>query len=146
MVEIPSAAILIHYLIEEIDFVSIGTNDLIQYTLAVDRNNEKVAHFYQPLNPAVLQLIYNVAHACRQHGKGLSVCGEMAGDPLYTQLLLAMGVDDLSMQPSSIPAVKNVVLNTSPAVLKEIEKRLLSYCAIDTLRDFLAQEMEKANR
>ena len=92
------------------DFVSIGTNDLIQYTLAIDRADEAVAHLYDPWHPAVLQLIGQSIAQARAAGKGVSVCGEMAGDPAFTELLLAMGLRSFSMHPSQIPAVKQRIL------------------------------------
>lgn len=138
MIEIPSAAIAIDRFINDIDFISIGTNDLIQYTLAVDRNNEKVAGFYQPLNPGVLQLIKQVAQSCKKHDKSFSVCGEMAGDPLYTQLLLSMGVNDFSMQPVSIPRIKNIVLNTKTDRLTEIQNKIETCTSVNELHEFLS--------
>ncbi|WP_340138274.1 putative PEP-binding protein, partial [Stenotrophomonas maltophilia] len=87
-------------LLRHVDFVSIGTNDLIQYTLAIDRADEAVAHLYDPWHPAVLQLIHQSISQARAAGKGVSVCGEMAGDPDFTELLLAMGLRSFSMHPS----------------------------------------------
>ncbi len=141
MVEIPSAAIMIDKLLKEVDFVSIGTNDLIQYTLAVDRNNEKVASFYQPLNPGVLALIRRVAEEAGKQNKGLSICGEMAGDPLYTQLLLAFGINDFSMQPVSIPKVKDVVLHTKTEHLERINDHVFDFCTIAGLAGFLRKDL-----
>ncbi|WP_077035165.1 phosphoenolpyruvate--protein phosphotransferase [Pelomonas sp. KK5] len=110
MIEIPAAAVMLPLLLRHVDFVSIGTNDLIQYTLAIDRADEAVAHLYDPWHPAVLQLLASsIAHA-RQAGKSVSVCGEMAGDPAFTFLLLAMGLRSFSMHPSQIPAVKQRIL------------------------------------
>jgi phosphotransferase system enzyme I (PtsI) len=94
------------------DFVSVGTNDLIQYTLAIDRADEAVAHLYDPWHPAVLGLLARVISQARAAGKQVSVCGEMAGDPEFTQLLLAMGLRSLSMHPSQIAAIKQRVLRT----------------------------------
>ncbi len=146
MIEVPSAAIIIEDLIGEVDFVSIGTNDLIQYTLAVDRNNEKVASFFQPLNPGVISLLKKVISVSNKNNKPVSVCGEMAGDPRYTQLLLSMGVNDFSMQPVSIPGVKNVVLNTDKKCLKSIAQKLKSFNTVTELSDFLTQKFEAINR
>jgi len=137
MIEIPSAALIINELIAEIDFVSIGTNDLVQYTLAVDRNNEKVADFYQPLNPGVIRLIEMVVSACQKKGTPVSICGEMAGDPMIILALLALGVNDFSMQPVSIPRVKNVVLNTDIKRLKKILATLKTYSEISELENLL---------
>ncbi len=142
MVEIPSAALLIDQLLPEVDFVSIGTNDLVQYTLAVDRNNEKVASFYKPLNPAVLQLIRKVSRACVKRRKPLSLCGEIAGNPLYTQLLLSLDVDTFSMQPGAIAVVKNVIRNTTEEDLKEIRSRIFRFKRPENLEKYLRKRIE----
>jgi len=109
MIEIPSAAIMSDLLIQEVDFLSIGTNDLIQYTLAVDRVNEAVAYLYEPLHPAILRLIQTTVDACHRAGKWAGMCGEMAGDPQFVPLLLGMGLDELSVSVSVIPEVKKVI-------------------------------------
>ena len=110
MIEIPAAALILPAFLRHFDFVSIGTNDLIQYTLAIDRADEAVAHLYNPWHPAVLQLVARTIETARSMGKGVSVCGEMAGDPLFTELLLAMGLRSFSMHPSQIGAIKERVL------------------------------------
>ena len=112
MVEVPAAALMLPSLLRLFDFVSIGTNDLIQYTLAIDRADEAVAHLYDPWHPAVLQLIAQTISQARAAGKDVSVCGEMAGDPNFTELLLAMGLRSFSMHPSQVLAVKQRVLRT----------------------------------
>ena len=109
MIEIPSAAIMADLIIQEVDFLSIGTNDLIQYTLAVDRVNESVAYLYDPLNPAILRLIQITVEACHNAGKWVGMCGEMAGDPQFVPLLLGMGLDELSVSVSVIPEIKKVI-------------------------------------
>ncbi|MDA8422719.1 MAG: phosphoenolpyruvate--protein phosphotransferase [Nitrospiraceae bacterium] len=109
MIEIPSAAMIADLLAKEVDFFSVGTNDLIQYTLAIDRQNEHVAYMYEPLDPAVLRLLQRVSEAARQANIPLAMCGEMAGDPLYAAILLGMGFRRLSMNVASIPWVKRVV-------------------------------------
>ena len=110
MIEVPAAALTMPFLLQHFDFVSIGTNDLIQYTLAIDRADEKVAHLYDPWHPAVLRLIAGVIVAANAAGKYVSVCGEMAGDTAFTDLLLGMGLRSLSMHPSQISAVKQRIL------------------------------------
>lgn len=109
MVEIPAVAITCDVLADEVDFLSIGTNDLVQYTLAVDRVNERVAHLYEPVHPALLRLIRDVVGVAADKGKSVSVCGEMAGDMRYTPLLLGMGLRDFSMAPRAVLEVKRIV-------------------------------------
>ena len=120
MVEVPAAALTMPTLLRHFDFFSIGTNDLIQYTLAIDRADESVAHLYDPWHPAVLKLILNVISAARAAGKHVSVCGEMAGDVEFTELLLAMGLRSLSMHPAQIPAVKQRILRADSDRLSRI--------------------------
>lgn len=109
MIEIPSAALCADLLAPLCQFFSIGTNDLIQYLLAIDRGNERIAHLYDPANPAVLRVLKQVIDAARRHRVKVSVCGEMAGDPIYAPLLIGLGVDELSMTPPLLPAVKFLV-------------------------------------
>jgi phosphotransferase system enzyme I (PtsI) len=110
MIEIPAAALTLKIFLKYFDFLSIGTNDLIQYTLAIDRADESVAHLYDPLHPAVLQLVAGTIAECHAQGKSVSVCGEMAGDISLTRLLLGMGLRSFSMHPAQILAVKQEVL------------------------------------
>lgn len=109
MVEVPSAAIIADILAKETDFFSIGTNDLIQYSLAIDRSNENVSYLYEPLHPALLRLLKNVIDAGKAAGIPVALCGEMAADPIYAVVLIGLGLEIFSMNPSSIPVVKNVV-------------------------------------
>jgi phosphotransferase system enzyme I (PtsI) len=109
MIEVPSAAMIADLLAKEVDFFSVGTNDLIQYTLAIDRGNEHVAYMYEPLDPAVLRLLQRVSLAAHEAKVDLAMCGEMAGDPLYAAILLGLGFQFLSMNVASIPWVKKVV-------------------------------------
>jgi len=110
MIEVPAAALILPAFLRHFDFVSLGTNDLIQYTLAIDRADEAVAHLYDPWHPAVLQLIARTIAQARAMNKGVSVCGEMAGDTDFTELLLAMGLRSFSMHPSQIASVKQRIL------------------------------------
>jgi phosphoenolpyruvate-protein phosphotransferase (PTS system enzyme I) len=112
MIEVPASALMLPAFLRHFDFVSVGTNDLIQYTLAIDRADEAVAHLYDPWHPAVLGLLARVIAQARAAGKPVSVCGEMAGDPEFTQLLLGMGLRSLSMHPSQIASIKQRVLRT----------------------------------
>jgi phosphotransferase system enzyme I (PtsI) len=117
MIEVPAAALMLSKFLRHFDFVSIGTNDLIQYTLAIDRADEAVAHLYDPWHPAVLQLVALTIREARAARKGVSVCGEMAGDPAFTELLLAMGLRSFSMHPSQLSSVKQRILRADAARL-----------------------------
>ncbi len=117
MIEIPAAALSLRLFLKYFDFLSIGTNDLIQYTLAIDRADESVAHLYDPLHPAVLRLVADTIAECRAQGKGVSVCGEMAGDVTLTRLLLGLGLRSFSMHPAQILAVKQEILRADTSKL-----------------------------
>jgi phosphotransferase system enzyme I (PtsI) len=118
MIEIPAAALTLKLFLKYFDFLSIGTNDLIQYTLAIDRADEAVAHLYDPCHPAVLRLVADTIHECNVQGKGVSVCGEMAGDASMTRLLLGLGLRSFSMHPSQILSVKQQILRADAGKLK----------------------------
>jgi phosphotransferase system enzyme I (PtsI) len=126
MIEVPAAALTLPVFLRYFDYVSIGTNDLIQYTLAIDRADEAVAHLYDPWHPAVLQLLYSTIQQARQAGRGVCVCGEMAGDPIFTELLLAMGLRTFSMHPSQIASVKQRVLRADTRRLAPMVERVLA--------------------
>jgi phosphotransferase system enzyme I (PtsI) len=117
MIEIPAAALSLRLFLKHFDFLSIGTNDLIQYTLAIDRADESVAHLYDPMHPAVLHLIAETIAESHRQGKSVSVCGEMAGDVSMTRLLLGLGLRSFSMHPSQILSVKQQVLRSDCAKL-----------------------------
>ncbi len=125
MIEIPAAALSLRLFLKHFDFLSIGTNDLIQYTLAIDRADESVAHLYDPLHPAVLRLIADTIAECQAQGKGVSVCGEMAGDVAMTRLLLGLGLRSFSMHPSQILSVKQQVLRSDATKLALWAKQVL---------------------
>src|SRR5690606_21390665 len=124
-IEVPAAAIALPGFIDAVDFLSVGTNDLVQYLLAADRNNEALGELYTPLHPAVLRMLENVIRIARRRAKPLAVCGEMAGDPRFTPLLLARGLEDLGLRPGTVlelrHAIRACVLSTrracAPALL-----------------------------
>lgn len=135
MVEIPSAAIIADILAKEVDFFSIGTNDLIQYTIAVDRMNERISYLYEPLHPAVLRLIKNVIDASHRAGKWTGMCGEMAGDASMAPILLGMGLDEFSMSAVSMPRVKKVIRSLTMKEAEEIAAKALSFASPEEIRD-----------
>ena len=125
MIEIPSAAVMADVLADEVDFFSIGTNDLIQYMIAIDRGNRQVAHLYRPLHPAVIRIISYVAKIAKRKGIKVAMCGEMAGDPANIPVLLGLGIDELSMNPQSIPEVKNAIRCISIKYAKNFVKQIM---------------------
>jgi len=135
MIEIPSAAITADIIAKHVSFFSIGTNDLVQYTLAVDRVNDRVAHLYEPTHPAVLRLMKMTIEAGHARGIWVGMCGQMAGDPLMTHLLLGLGIDELSMAPSALPAVKDMIRSVTLAQAKRLaETALREETAADVLK------------
>ena len=141
MVEVPSAVALASHLIREVDFFSIGTNDLIQYLLAVDRNNSRVASLYEPLHPAVLRAIHDTVQAARGAGKWVGMCGEMASDPLCTLVLLGLGLDDLSMGPFFIPVVKRIIRSVPYAAVRTLARDVLGLSTIKEVKGYLFDGM-----
>lgn len=125
MIEVPSAAIIMDAIAKEVDFVSIGTNDLIQYTLAVDRVNENVAHLYDPIHPAILRLIKTIIDEGHKAGIDVGMCGEMAGDPEYTPILLGLGLDEFSASSAQIPKIKKVIRSLSLTDAKKAAEEIL---------------------
>lgn len=125
MIEVPAAALMLPRFLQHFDFVSIGTNDLIQYTLAIDRADEAVAHLYDPWHPAVLGLLAHTIRTAQAAGRHVSVCGEMAGDPEFTEVLLSFGLRSFSMHPSQLPTVKQRILRTEMASLAGLAERVL---------------------
>ncbi len=143
MVEIPSAALIIEHLADHVDFFSIGTNDLTQYTCAVDRTNERVAYLASPFHPAVLKLIDRTIQKAHEKGRWVGLCGEMAGDPLATPLLLGMGLDEFSMSPSAIPAVKELIRKLDTTKCKQIATDTLAQPGIQAVKDLLERYRAK---
>jgi phosphotransferase system enzyme I (PtsI) len=126
MIEVPAAAVVIDRFLGSFDFVSVGTNDLIQYTLAIDRADDEVAHLYDPWHPAVLHLLHHTISRARALGRGVSVCGEMAGDPAFTELLLAMGLRSFSMHPARIASIKQKLLRADTRQLQGLLPEVLA--------------------
>ncbi len=139
MVEVPAAAIILNRLIDHVDFVSIGTNDLVQYILAVDRNNEKVAHLYTPFHPAVISTIYEIVITCNKKNKPVCICGEAASNNYLVALFVAMGVKFLSMNSVSIPHVKNFILGIERKRLNHILKKVLTMDTSDEISEYLKE-------
>ena len=141
MVETPSSVILLDKIAALVDFVSVGTNDLIQYTLAIDRGNGKVASAYDPTHPAILRLLKTIIEITANAGLEASICGEMAGEPLYSLLLIGLGYRKLSMSAISIPIVKYVLINSSLDEAQDIAARALQITSKKKVNELLREHM-----
>lgn len=139
MIEIPAAALTVQAFVKKLDFLSIGTNDLIQYTLAIDRTDDTVAHLYDPLHPAVLQLVAHTIRTATRAGTPVAVCGEMAGDPALTRLLLGFGLREFSMHPAHLLAVKQQVLKTNLPEVQNLVGKMLKTEEPERMRALLAR-------
>jgi len=140
MVEVPAAALLADVLAKEVDFFSIGTNDLIQYALAIDRVNEQVSYLYEPLHPSVLRLLKRIIDSAHESGITVAMCGEMAGDPIYLPVLLGLGIDEMSMNPVAILEVKRILRGLNYKKCRKISHRLFNYTTVDEIKTFLKKE------
>jgi phosphotransferase system enzyme I (PtsI) len=145
MVEIPSAVLVARDLAKEVDFFSLGTNDLVQYVLAADREDESVASYYQPLHPAVLRLIASLAEVASQTGRPLTICGDIAGDPLYTELLLGLGLRALSVAPGEIPGVKHRIRTIDLGEARRFAQRVLELGTAAEVEDSVATRVLHAD-
>ena len=143
MVEIPSAALTADIIAKEVDFFSIGTNDLCQYTMAVDRMNEKIAYLYQPFHPAILRLIKMVIEAAHDEGKMVGMCGEMAGEPLAVLILLGLGLDEFSITASSIPHIKKIIRSVSLEKAQEVTEQIMKLSTIQELQNFMETTLKQ---
>jgi phosphoenolpyruvate-protein phosphotransferase (PTS system enzyme I) len=141
MIEVPSAAVIADLLADEADFFAIGTNDLIQYSLAIDRGNENVSYLYEPLHPALLRLIKGVIDAGKKAGIPVSMCGEMASDPIYAIVLLGLGLEIYSMNPSSIPVIKNVIRSVRYRDCKRIAEASLMKKTAQEIEEFIIESV-----
>ncbi|KFE68992.1 phosphoenolpyruvate--protein phosphotransferase [Hyalangium minutum] len=143
MVETPSAALIADRLAQEAEFFSVGTNDLIQYTLAIDRQNREVAYLYKPLHLSVLRSIQNIVGAAKAAGIPVSMCGEMGGDPIYALVLLALGFDELSMTAGQIPVVKNILRSASRAEAQALLNSAMELTTAEEIERYIRTEMER---
>ncbi len=143
MIEVPSAALIADILAKESDFFSIGTNDLIQYALAVDRVNEKIAHLYEPAHPAVLRLIKSIIDIGHKAGLWVGMCGEMAAEPVFALLLLGMGLDEFSASAVAIPEIKKVICSTNMDTAREIAEKALKLSSADQIQVFMTQKLKE---
>jgi phosphoenolpyruvate-protein phosphotransferase (PTS system enzyme I) len=143
MVETPSAALIADRLAQEADFFSVGTNDLIQYTLAIDRQNRDVAYLYKPLHLSVLRSLQSIVSAAKAAGIPVSMCGEMAGDPIYALVLLALGFDELSMTAGQIPVVKNILRRSSRQEAMELLEAAMRFTTAEEIERYIRTEMDR---
>jgi len=143
MIEVPAAVIVADELAKEVDFFSIGTNDLIQYALAIDRVNERVTYLYEPLNPAVLRLITQVVGIGHKSGIRVAMCGEMAGEPAYTLILLGLELDELSMPPSAIPRVKKIIRGSTLKESKMLIEKVMTFSLAAEIREYVDRYMRE---
>jgi phosphoenolpyruvate-protein phosphotransferase len=143
MLEVPAAALCVEAMLEEVDFVSIGSNDLIQYVMAADRDNPKVAHLCEPFSPAIMRLLDHVIRACNQRGTPVTLCGEMAGRPRCFLPLFGMGLRRLSMSPAFVPALKEVIRRTNLAVAQEIAERVLKIKTFGEMQAYLTRQAKR---
>jgi phosphotransferase system enzyme I (PtsI) len=139
MIEIPAAALSLNMFTRRLDFLSIGTNDLIQYTLAIDRTDDAVAHLYDPLHPAVLQLVAHVIRGANKTGVPVAVCGEMAGDERLTRVLLGFGLRQFSMHPAHLLTVKQQVLKSDLSEVTQLANRMLKTDDTDKMQALLVR-------
>lgn len=143
MVEVPSVIYQMEALASRVDFFSVGTNDLTQYLLAIDRNNPRVASLYDSLHPAVLRALMQIIAGANLAGKSVSICGEVAGDPVATLLLLGMGVSSLSMSAASMPRVKSVIRSFTVNEARRVLDDALQYDDATAIRAYLEQKLEQ---
>ncbi|MCG8430757.1 MAG: phosphoenolpyruvate--protein phosphotransferase [Candidatus Omnitrophica bacterium] len=142
MIEVPSAALTADIIAREVDFFSIGTNDLIQYSLAVDRANEKVAYLYEPAHPAVLRIIKSVIDAAHKANIPVAMCGEMAGEPSFALMLLGLGLDEFSMPPLDIPEVKYIIRSVTHEQAKDIAQKCLSLPTNHEVQEYINRQLQ----
>jgi phosphotransferase system enzyme I (PtsI) len=143
MIELPAAVMIAEYLAHEVDFFSIGTNDLIQYSLGVDRTNSHVSYLYQPLHPATLRSIKLVVDAAHQAGIEVSLCGEVASDPYCVPILLGMGIDSISMTPQAIPGIKRIIRQTNMHDCRKLLRDVLECRTVSRINNLVMDNIFK---
>jgi phosphoenolpyruvate-protein phosphotransferase len=143
MIEVPAAALNIHTLLKEVDFVSIGSNDLIQYVMAADRDNPKVSHLCDPFNPVVLKLLRHIIHACEKHNTPVTLCGEMAARPRCYLPLFGMGLRRLSMSPAFVPTIKELVRCSTGCTARQVARRVLQLKTFKQVRHYLSRKTQQ---
>jgi phosphotransferase system enzyme I (PtsI) len=143
MIEVPAAVVIADKLAREVDFFSIGTNDLIQYVLAIDRVNEQVTYLYEPLHPAVLRLIRHIVKIGHRAGIRVAMCGEMAGEPAYTMILMGLELDELSMNPLAIPRVKRIIRGSTMKEARVLLKKVMTFSSAAETREYVEQVMRE---
>ena len=143
MLEVPSAALCIDRLLDEVDFVSIGSNDLTQYLMAADRDNPKVAHLCEPFGPPIFKMLDQVVKTCNEHGKPVSLCGEMAGRPRCVLPLFGMGLRGFSMSPGFVPTIKELLRHTTLPVAQEAAARVLAMKTFGDIRGYLSRKVRQ---
>ncbi|MDO9559705.1 MAG: phosphoenolpyruvate--protein phosphotransferase [Syntrophales bacterium] len=143
MIEVPAAVVIADKLAREVDFFSIGTNDLIQYALAIDRINEQVTYLYEPLHPAVLRLIRHIVKIGHRAGIRVAMCGEMAGEPAYTMILIGLELDELSMNPLAIPRVKRIIRGSTMKEARALLKKVMTFSSAAEIRECVEQSMRE---
>jgi phosphotransferase system enzyme I (PtsI) len=141
MIELPSAVMMAEFLAKEVDFFSIGTNDLIQYSLGIDRTNHHESYLYQPLHPAVLRMIKQVVDAAHQEGIEVSLCGEVASDPYCVPILMGMQIDCLSMSPKAIPGIKRIIRQTTMEECKALLRQVLDCNTVGKINKLVKQSI-----
>jgi len=142
MVEVPALVHVLPEVMPLVDFLSVGTNDLVQYLLAVDRDNQRVAGMYDPFHPGVLRVLRSIAQTANQSGKPVAICGEIAGDHLFTPLLLGFGFRDLSMAPVFLPRVKLMVRSFSLAECRSLAEQALAMDSAQAVRKFVQEQIQ----
>jgi phosphoenolpyruvate-protein kinase (PTS system EI component) len=143
MLEVPAAALCIDSLLEQVDFVSIGSNDLIQYLMAADRDNPKVAHLCEPFSPALYRVLNQIIKSCNEAGRPVTLCGEMAGRPRCFLPLFGMGLRRLSMSPAFVPSIKEILRLTTQATAMEIADRVLCMSTAGEIRGYLTRKIRQ---